>query len=134
MTTFLGGTGDVLVSYEAEAINARQQGKDVDYVVPKQSVLIETPGAVTKTAPAAAKQFLSFVESGKGQQIFAAHGFRPVGSSVSPGTVKGALDPAHPFPSVPQLTTVSQLGGWSAVNAKFFDDKSGLVTKIENAA
>jgi sulfate transport system substrate-binding protein len=134
MTTFLGGTGDVLVSYESEAINARQQGKAVDYIVPKQSVLIETPGAVTKSAPAVAKKFLDFVESAQGQKIFAAHGFRPVGSSVSPGTVQGALDPAHPFPTVPQLTTVPQLGGWSAVNDKFFDDKNGLVTKIENAA
>jgi sulfate transport system substrate-binding protein len=134
MTTFLGGTGDVLVSYEAEAINARQQGKDVDYIVPKQSVLIETPGAVTKTAPPAAKKFLSFVESTQGQKIFAAHGFRPVSSSVSPGTVKGAIDPSNPYPSVAKLTTVGQLGGWDAVNTKFFDDKSGLVTKIENAA
>jgi sulfate transport system substrate-binding protein len=134
MTTFLGGTGDVLVSYEDEAINARQKGDDVEYIVPKQSMLIETPAAVTKTAPAAARKFLTFVLSSQGQQIFASKGFRPVAKNVSVGSVKGANDPAHPFPTVPQLTTISQLGGWSAVNDKFFDDKNGLVTKIENAA
>jgi sulfate transport system substrate-binding protein len=134
MTTFLGGTGDVLVSYEDEAINARQKGNDVEYIVPKQSMLIETPAAVTKTAAPAAKKFLDFVLSGKGQQIFASKGFRPVAKNASVGTVSGANDPAHPFPSVAQLTTISQLGGWTAVNDKFFDDKNGLVTKIENAA
>jgi sulfate transport system substrate-binding protein len=134
MTTFLGGTGDVLVSYEDEAINARQQGNNVDYVVPKETMLIETPVAVTKTAPAVAQKFLQFVLSAQGQKIFASKGFRPVDTNVAVGTVKGANDPAHPFPSVSKLTTIAQLGGWDKVNTKFFDDTNGLVTKIEQSA
>ncbi len=134
MTTFLGGTGDVLVSYEDEAINARQQGKSVEYVVPQQSMLIETPAAVTRTASPVARKFLGFVLSSHGQRIFASKGFRPVDKNTSVGTVQGANDPAHPFPSVAKLTTISQLGGWSAVNDKFFDDAKGLVTNIEKAA
>ena len=46
-STFLNGTGDVLISYEDEAIDARQEGKKLDYIVPKESILIENPAAVT---------------------------------------------------------------------------------------
>ena len=34
LQTFTGGKGDVLLSYENEAIFAQQNGQDVDYVVP----------------------------------------------------------------------------------------------------
>ncbi|KQV74026.1 sulfate ABC transporter substrate-binding protein [Aeromicrobium sp. Root344] len=132
-TAFQGGTGDVLLSYENEAIFARQSGEDVDYVVPKQNLLIENPAAVTtKAAPAAAK-FLDFGISAEGQGIFAQYGFRPVASvqGVNVGTVKGANDPANPFPKIDELFTIDKtFGGWSAVNDKFFDEKSGIITKI----
>lgn len=131
LTQFEGGTGNVLISYESEAILARAKGAAVDYIVPAQSVLIETPAATTKGASAKAKAFLSFVKSKQGQQIFASKGFRPVGAGVTATGVKGANDPAHPYPSVKQLTTVGQLGGWSKVNDQFFGD-NGIVTKIES--
>jgi ABC-type sulfate transport system substrate-binding protein len=57
--TFLNGTGDVLISYENEAIAARQKGQALDYIVPEESILIENPAAVTVTAPQAAKDFLT---------------------------------------------------------------------------
>jgi sulfate transport system substrate-binding protein len=132
-TQFTSGTGNVLISYENEAIGARAKGADVDYIIPDQSVLIENPAAVTKTAPEAAKKFLAYVESSKGQEIFASKGFRPVLSDTKIGTVKGANDPSNPFPQVKQLTTISQLGGWKIVNDKFFGD-NGIVTKIEKSA
>jgi sulfate transport system substrate-binding protein len=131
-TTFLNGTGDVLISYENEAIAARQKGQPLDYVVPDESLLIENPAAVTKTAPQQANDFLTFVHSADGQQILASHGYRPVLTGVAVGTVRGANDPAHPFPSVHKLETIAQLGGWTAVNAKFFDKTNGIVTKIES--
>jgi sulfate transport system substrate-binding protein len=133
MATFLNGTGDVLVSYESEAITARQAGKDIDYVVPSDTLSIDTPGAVTKTASAAAKDFLSYVRSADGQKIFAANGWRPADSSVDPGTVQGANDPSNPYPAPKTLETVSSLGGWDAVNTRFFGD-DGISTKIEDAA
>ena len=46
-TAFQGGTGDVLLSYENEAILARQNGADFDYIVPDTTLKIENPGAVT---------------------------------------------------------------------------------------
>ena len=131
-TTFLNGTGDALISYENEAIAAGQKGKALDYVVPDESLLIENPAAVTKTAPQTAKDFLSFVESAAGQKLFASHGYRPVLSGVTVGTVQGANDPANPFPAVKKLETIADLGGWSAVNTRFFDKTDGIVTKIES--
>jgi sulfate transport system substrate-binding protein len=132
MTAFLNGTGNVLISYEDEAIDARQEGKPVDYIVPDQTMLIENPAAVTKGASKSASDFLSFVESQQGQQIFASKGFRPVLPGVSVGTVAGANDPSHPFPTPAKLITIESLGGWSKVNDEFFGD-SGIVTKIENS-
>jgi sulfate/thiosulfate transport system substrate-binding protein len=131
-TQFTSGTGNVLISYESEAILARQKGLSLDYIVPDQSVLIETPAAVTKGAPKAATSFLKYVESNAGQKIFASKGFRPVDSSVKPTDVQGANDPSNPYPAVKQLTTVGSLGGWSKVNDEFFGD-SGIVTKIEGS-
>jgi ABC-type sulfate transport system substrate-binding protein len=49
-TAFTSGNGDVLLSYENEAILARQSGADFDYIVPDQTLLIQNPGAVTKDA------------------------------------------------------------------------------------
>jgi sulfate transport system substrate-binding protein len=128
--TFLNGTGDVLLSYENEAIAARQKGQELDYVVPDDSILIEIDAAVTKSASQAAKDFLAYAASADGQKVFASKGFRPVIEGVAVGTVEGANDPANPFPAVKTLTKISDLGGWSSVNKKFFDKTDGLITKI----
>ena len=132
MQQFLNGTGNVLISYEAEAIAARQAGEDLDYVVPDQSILIQTPAAVTKDGSELAKEFLDYAESDAGQQIFASKGFRPVSSSTQVGTVEGANDPSNPFPTPADLVTIDDLGGWDVVNDKFFGD-NGIVTKIESS-
>jgi sulfate/thiosulfate transport system substrate-binding protein len=130
--TFTSGTGDVLISYENEAIGARQKGKKLDYIVPDESVLIQNPAAATKTASKPANDFLAYAESAAGQKTFASKGFRPVESNVSPGTVQGANDPSDPFPAVKKLTTIAELGGWAKVNTEFFDPDNGIVTKIAN--
>lgn len=128
--TFLSGTGDVLISYENEAIGAKQKGQSLDYVLPADTFLIQNPAAVTKNAPQAAKDFLSFVESSAGQQVFASKGYRPVLDGVSPGTVAGANDPSNPYPTPKTLKTIADLGGWTQVNTKFFDKSNGIITKI----
>jgi sulfate/thiosulfate-binding protein len=133
-STFLNGTGDALISYESEAIGGRQKGDKFDYVVPAESMLIETPAAVTTKASAAAKDFLTFALSDPGQKIFASKGFRPAAPGVTAGTVQGANDPANPYPTVAKLQTISDLGGWSEVNKKYFDKDDGIVTTIEGNA
>ena len=129
-STFLNGTGDALISYESEAIGGKQKGDKFEYIVPTESFLIETPAAVTKNASQAAKDFLAYAESDAGQKIFASKGFRPALQGVAPGTVEGANDPSDPYPTVAKLTTISDLGGWSEVNKKYFDKESGIVTEI----
>jgi sulfate transport system substrate-binding protein len=121
-----------LISYENEAIDARQAGQKIDYVVPAQSILIENPAAVTKSGSASAKNFLAYVQSKDGQTIFARKGFRPVVAGIDPGQVQGANDPSSPFPNPKKLTTITELGGWSKVNDTFFGD-NGIVTKIEGS-
>jgi sulfate transport system substrate-binding protein len=128
---FLKGDADALISYENEAILARQAGEKLDYVVPSESVLIENPGAVTKNAGAKAEDFLKFVISPDGQKIYEQYGFRPVGSGVPKVDVKGANDPSNPFPEPKHLTTVADLGGWDKVSAEYFDPDTGLVSKIQ---
>lgn len=131
-TTFTAGTGDALISYENEAIAARQKGAAIDYIVPDESFLIENPVAVTVHASQAAKDFLSYALSAAGQQVFAANGYRPVVAGTPVGTVEGANDPSNPFPTVKKLTTITDLGGWSKVNEEFFGT-DGIVTKIQDA-
>jgi ABC-type sulfate transport system substrate-binding protein len=89
---------------------------------------------VTTNAPESAKRFLGFITSDAGQKIFADHGFRPLNPSVKPEQVEGATDPSNPFPAVKKLATIDDLGGWSEVSKKFFDEENGIVTKIQDAS
>ena len=109
--TFSKGTGDVLISYENEAIAARAAGVKLDYIVPDSTLLIQNPAAVTTTAPPRATAFLQYVESADGQKVLAQHGFRPVVDGVQATGVQGANDEANPFPTVQNLITIDDLGG-----------------------
>lgn len=130
-TAFLGGTGDVLMAYENEAILAAQNGEGFEYIIPETSLLIENPGAILKDADPAAEDWLEFVLSDEGQRQFALTGFRPIRDDVDyGGTVEGAKDPSDPFPAVPNLLTIAEdFGSWSEVSDKFFDEEDGLVTQ-----
>lgn len=130
-TAFLDGTGDVLMAYENEAILARQHGEEFDYLIPSTTLLIENPGAVLIDANPKAEQWLEFVLSEEGQRQFALTGFRPVIDGVEYGEVEGANDPANPYPEVEHLLTVEQdFESWEALSEKFFDEISGIVTRV----
>src|SRR3954462_4533716 len=126
LQTFTGGVGDVLISYENEAIAAKVKGKDVEWVVPDATILIENPVAVTtKTSnPQAAKAFVDFLRTEPAQEIFAKYGYRPV--------VAGVTGP-YAFPTPKQLFTIGDVGGWADVTTRFFDPKNGLIVPIEKA-
>ena len=115
---------NVLISYENEAILARQSGEDFDYILPDATIKIE-PGRGAEGANPKANAYLDFVLSKAGQEEFVKKGFRPVVADTPIGEVAGANDPAKPFPVPPRLFTISDLGGWEAVNAKFFDETTG---------
>ncbi len=133
-TAFESGNGDVLLSYENEAILARQSGADFDYVVPDQTLLIQNPCAVTTGAPKAASDFLDYQKSKAGQKAYAETGYRPL-TDVGSITVRGANDPSNPFPQPTTLQTIDKdFGGWDVANAKFFDKSDGILTKLQAAA
>jgi sulfate/thiosulfate transport system substrate-binding protein len=129
LQNFASGTGDVLLSYENEAITAQRKGQKVDYVVPDQTILIENPIAVVKSSkrPQQAKAFLDYALSAPAQQRFAEWGYRPVDETVLQKN-------AARFPTPKGLFTIRDLGGWSKVNDEFFDPDKGSVAKIEEAA
>src|SRR5215216_7687912 len=112
LNTFLSGKGDVLLTYENEAILARQKNQPVQFVIPKATILIENPLAVTKGASPAAKAFHDFLYTPAAQRIFAQTGYRPVVPSVAR---------EFKFPARPDLFTIRTLGGWKKVQPQFFD-------------
>lgn len=130
-SAFLAGTGDVLLSYENEAIAARQSGAELDYVVPDTTLQIDNPGTVTKDADPAAKAFLDFVLTPEAQAIYAGFGYRPVVDGVTLPEVEGANDPANPFPTPGTLLTIEDFGGWGEAKKKFFDEDTGIITQIQ---
>ena len=124
-SAFVEGDQDVLLSYENEAILAKQNGEDIDYVVPDDTLLIENPAAVTAQASDSAQDFLDFMTSAEGQAIYAGFGFRPVAGvdGVVVPEVEGANDPTDPFPTPGRLFTLDgDFGGWAAADEKFFAD------------
>jgi sulfate transport system substrate-binding protein len=129
METFTGGKGDVLLSYESEAIAAEKAGEPVQYIIPKQTILIQTPIAVISKSSHVkqAQAFVNWLESPAGQTIWAQQGYRPVLQSV-------AQKFASKFPTPPQLFTIDSLGGWKKVKDTFFAPSSGSITKIEQQA
>ncbi len=53
LQNFIGGNGDVLLSYEYEAITANKNGEKLEYVIPDDTIKINIDIATTKDAPAA---------------------------------------------------------------------------------
>src|SRR2546421_6683928 len=99
LQTFLAGRGDVFLAYENEAIFAQKKGQPVQFVIPKATILIENPIAVTSTSKhkEQAQAFVNFLHTRPAQRIFAENGYRPV--------VKGVTQGLN-FPVRPQLFTI----------------------------
>jgi sulfate/thiosulfate transport system substrate-binding protein len=124
LQTFLTGRGDVLLAYENEAIFAKSKGQDVPYVIPKATIKIENPIAVTTNSSnkTKARAFLRYLRTVPAQRIFAQNGYRPVVPSAARGFA---------FPVRPNLFSIKYLGGWALVDKRFFDPRTGIVTKIQ---
>jgi sulfate/thiosulfate-binding protein len=125
LTTFQGGKGDVLVGYENEAIAAKDNGVDLEYVIPDSTIKIENPIAATTDASDAATKFVTYTRSDEAQQIYADQGYRPVVPAVFDKN-------KDKFPIPSGLFTIDQFGGWSKVSDQFFGDPDGSVIKIES--
>ena len=130
-STFQQGQGDVLISYENEAIMLANKNADappadqVDYVIPSTTFQIENPVAVVNTSEdkAAAHSFVDFLFSPRGQRLWAESGFRPVDPEVAAQT-------ADLFPGdIGKLWTVADLGGWKKVDKQLFGN-DGEISRI----
>jgi sulfate/thiosulfate-binding protein len=126
---FLQGTGDVLISYENEAINVERQGKPVEHINPPQTFKIENPVAVVTSGTHLDKAtaLKNFLYTPEGQKVWAQAGFRPVDPSV-------AEEFASDFPTPQKLWTIADLGGWNSVDPALFDKDNGSITKIYKQA
>jgi sulfate transport system substrate-binding protein len=124
LQTFANGKGDVLLTYENEAILAQQKGLSLDYIIPPQTILIENPVAVTATTkyPKQANAFFNFLWSTTAQTIFGQKGYRPVVPSVAK---------KFHFKKPSKLFTINSVGGWANVQRDFFDPNSGIMATIE---
>ncbi|PSB12181.1 sulfate ABC transporter substrate-binding protein [Pleurocapsa sp. CCALA 161] len=127
------GQGDVLINYENEVLLAKQQGEDIPYVVPTDyNISIDNPVAVVdanvdkRGTREVAEAFTKFLFTPEAQREFAQAGFRPVDSTVS-------QEFAEQYPTIKNLFTVKDLGGWTEIQAKFFDSGAEfdkMMTKI----
>ena len=124
LQTFLAGRGDVLLSYENEAIFAQKHDQPVDFVMPKSTIQIANPIAVVKTSSnkTTARAFVNFLRTKPAQVIFAQNGYRPVVKAAAKG---------FSFPYPPGIFSIQWLGGWAKVDKQFFDSRTGIVTKIQ---
>jgi sulfate transport system substrate-binding protein len=129
LQTFTSGTGDVLLSYEYEAVTAQKKGEELEFVIPDDTILIENPIAVVSKSKAAdqAQAFVDYVLSPPAQRRFAEWGYRPVNPAV-------AKESADRFPTPSGLFTIRDLGGWDKVNDELFDPDEGSVAEIEREA
>ncbi len=126
---FLQGTGDVLISYENEAIHIERQGKNVEHVNPAQTFKIDNPVAVVNTSTRLdkANALKNFLYTPQGQKIWAQAGFRPVDPAV-------AVEFAKDFPTPQKLWTIADLGGWGTVDPALFDKDTGAITTLYKKA
>jgi sulfate transport system substrate-binding protein len=123
LQAFVGGAGDALISYENEAIQAKQQGEPIEYVIPDSTILIENPLAFTidgRSSPHA-QAFVDFLLGPEGQSIFSKAGYRPVAPEVTAGFT-------YPQPS--GLFSIADLGDWPSIRAKLFDRQVGLAATL----
>jgi sulfate/thiosulfate-binding protein len=126
--TFLSGKGDVLITYESEALAARLSGTDIQYVIPRQTLLIELPLVVIKRSQNKdkANQFIRFAKTETAQDLFGQYGWRPVNRA-------SARKFASKYPARPGIFKVTDkyFGGWRAADKRWFDTRTGLMVGIE---
>ncbi len=128
VTTFENGIGDALVTYENEVLLRLKQGREIEYVIPEATILIENPIAVIDrnvdkhgNRPVV-EAFVDFLLSEDSQRAFAIYGFRPVNEEV-------AAEFQENFPTPGLLFDIAFLGGWERVQSEIYGPL-GVWTKV----
>jgi sulfate/thiosulfate transport system substrate-binding protein len=126
---FKQGEGDLLITYENEAILIGKKGEPVSYISPPSNISIDFPVALVdknvdkhQNRPVV-EAFIKYLFTAPAQAEFAKVGFRPVLPEVY-------RQFASQYQQVPTLLTVDQLGGWPEAQQKFFANGS-MFDRIE---
>lgn len=122
-TTFVENKqGDVLLVWENEAIHImKQYPHQYELIAPSRSVLAEPSVAVVEKLTNRAQttqvayDYLNYLYKEKAQHIIAEHGFRPRNQAVLRLYSSEFNQHIH-------MTSIEEMGGWKAVQEKFFDD------------
>jgi sulfate transport system substrate-binding protein len=124
LNTFLGGQGDVIISYENEVLGAQQAGEELDLVVPDDTIRIDTIAVVPEDASEQGQAFGDFLFGEDAQRLWAENGYRPVDEAV-------LEEFADQFPEPNGLFDIEQFGGWETAASEFFDPENGKIADIE---
>jgi sulfate/thiosulfate-binding protein len=128
MTTFENGIGDALLTYENEILLRQKQGKDIPFIIPEATILIENPIALIDrnvekhNNREVAEAFIEFVFTKSAQDALARYGFRPVDPDL-----QAQYREQYPVPQY--LFDIHYLGGWDRVQEKLYGN-NGLWTRI----
>jgi sulfate transport system substrate-binding protein len=130
-TTFaVHGIGDVLLTFENEVFLLQRESGPEEFskVVPSTSIVADNPVAwvdhyVQKHGTEkVARAYLEFLYSEEGQEIAAAHHFRPTNATVR-------ANHAADFPDIPLFTIKEAAGSWADAQKKHFSD-GGIFDQI----
>jgi sulfate/thiosulfate transport system substrate-binding protein len=132
LVNYESGVGDVSITYENEYFAGHEAGGEYEIIYPKSTILIENPVAVVDSyaeqhgTAEVAEAFVEFLYTPEVQAIFRAHGFRP-----PLNTATGEMEEvdAADFPTVEDVFTITEYGGWAEVGPSFFGEE-GLFTKL----
>lgn len=123
-TTFVQrGIGDVLLSFESEVAQIKQEvgGADFEVVYPSASILAENPVSVVdkvvdkKGTRRVAEAYLKYLYSDEGQELAAKHHFRPRSAQV-------LARHAQEFKPLTLFTVDELFGGWTRAQKEHFAD------------
>ena len=120
-TQFEMGFGDVLITYEQEAVKDLSRGRfRHEIVIPEWTIYSEHPAIaidrnVTPEKAPLVRSFLDFLWSEEAQRIFVQYGFRSI--------TDDRLNAENPyFSKVPHPFTVDDLGGWKRAQSQIVED------------
>ncbi|MDC4223749.1 MAG: substrate-binding domain-containing protein [Candidatus Manganitrophus sp.] len=119
-TQFEMGFGDVLITYEQEAVKDLARGKfNHEMVVPEWTIYTEHPAIaidrnISPEERPLVEAFLDFLWTEEAQRIFVEYGFRSI--------TDPRLDAENPsFSKIPHSFTVDDLGGWPQAYAEIVE-------------
>lgn len=115
------GVGDVLITWENEALLAQRESAaaGLERVIPSMSILAEPPvtwvdGVVQRKGTAeVAQAYVQHLYSDEGQRLAAKHFYRPRNAKI-------AAEFSEQFPKVELFTIEAVFGGWSKAQKQHF--------------